>query len=176
VPATLPAEVRDAVRTLWDNHQLGHEPHQADVGVGLGSHDLGVATCAADLYHRGLVPRLVFTGANAPTTIGVFPRGEAVHYREHALALGVPDDAILVEPTATNTGESITRTRTPGEAEPRRGRRRPGAVRGSSRRGCSDDRCGPGTRILTASRPVALCRRYGFPCFCGPVTTEHRAA
>jgi uncharacterized SAM-binding protein YcdF (DUF218 family) len=53
----------------------------------------------------------VFTGANAPTTIERFPRGEAVHYREHALTLGVPDDAIFVEPRATNTGENIAFTR-----------------------------------------------------------------
>lgn len=98
-------------RTLWNYHDLGHELRRVDVGIGLGSHDLGVATHIADLYHRGLFPRIVFTGANAPTTIERFPRGEAVHYREHALSLGVPDDAILVEPRATNTGENITYTR-----------------------------------------------------------------
>lgn len=35
------------------------------------------------------------------------PRGEAVHYRERALELGVPSEAILVEPHARNTGENI---------------------------------------------------------------------
>jgi uncharacterized SAM-binding protein YcdF (DUF218 family) len=101
----------DAVRTLWDYHDLRHTPRRSEVAIGLGSHDLGVATRAADLYLTGLVPLIVFTGANAPTTTGVFPRGEAVHYREHALTRGVPDDAILIEPTARNTGENITRTR-----------------------------------------------------------------
>ncbi len=96
---------------LWDYHDLHHELRPSDIGVGLGSHDLGVATCAANLQLRGMFPRIVFTGANAPTTVARFPRGEAVHYREHALALGVPDTAILVEPTARNTGENITRTR-----------------------------------------------------------------
>lgn len=109
--AVLPAGIRDAVQVLWTYHNLQHELVPTDVGVGLGSHDLGVATCAADLFHRGLVPQLVFTGANAPTTAAVFPRGEAVHYREHALALGVPSEAILVEPNARNTGENITFTR-----------------------------------------------------------------
>nr|WP_248628157.1 ElyC/SanA/YdcF family protein [Nonomuraea coxensis] len=33
---------------------------------------------------------------------------EAVHHREHARSLGVPDEAILVEPAATNTGENLT--------------------------------------------------------------------
>lgn len=109
--ATLPAALRGPVEVLWDYHDLHHDLRPADAGIGLGSHDLGVATCAADLYKRGMVPLIVFTGANAPTTIGIFPRGEAVHYREHALSLGVPDTAILVEPTARNTGENITRSR-----------------------------------------------------------------
>ncbi|MGW4395301.1 YdcF family protein [Amycolatopsis nivea] len=59
----------------------------------------------------GYFPRIVFTGANAPTTVERFPRGEAVYYREHALELGVPDDAILVEPEARNTGDNITLSR-----------------------------------------------------------------
>ncbi|GHF56035.1 uncharacterized SAM-binding protein YcdF (DUF218 family) [Amycolatopsis bartoniae] len=102
--------LRDDVETLWNYHQLHHELRPADVGIGLGSHDLGVATCAAELYHRKLFPLIVFTGANAPTTVERFPRGEAVHYREHALALGVPDDVILIETEARNTGENITLT------------------------------------------------------------------
>ena len=53
----------------------------------------------------------MFTGANAPTTVQKFPRGEAVHYREIALKCGVPDSAILVEPNATNTGENFEFTR-----------------------------------------------------------------
>jgi hypothetical protein len=56
-------------------------------------------------------PLIVFTGANAPTTIDRFPRGEAVHYRERALAEGVPDNVIRVEPKARNTGENMTLTR-----------------------------------------------------------------
>jgi uncharacterized SAM-binding protein YcdF (DUF218 family) len=58
-----------------------------------------------------MFPLIVFTGANAPTTIDRFPRGEAVHYREHALSIGVPDDAILIEPNARSTVDNITNTR-----------------------------------------------------------------
>ncbi|MFD5242998.1 YdcF family protein [Amycolatopsis sp. NPDC058340] len=107
----LPDDLRHDVQALWDYHDMRHELRPADVGIGLGSHDLGVATRAAELFHNGMFPRVVFTGANAPTTVGRFPRGEAVHYREHALELGVPDDAILVEPKARNTGENVTLTR-----------------------------------------------------------------
>jgi uncharacterized SAM-binding protein YcdF (DUF218 family) len=108
---TLPDELRADVETLWHYHNMHHKLRPADVGIGLGSHDLGVATYAAELYHCGMFPLIVFTGANAPTTVERFPRGEAVHYREHALELGVPDDAILLETEARNTGDNITFTR-----------------------------------------------------------------
>lgn len=90
---------------------MHHQLRAVDVGIGLGSHDLGVATVAAQLHGQGLFPKLVFTGANSRTTAARFPRGEAVHYREHAITLGVPDADILVEPRATNTGQNIAYTR-----------------------------------------------------------------
>src|SRR5690606_18549424 len=58
-----------------------------------------------------MFPWLVFTGANAPTTVREFPRGEAVHYREYAVAHGVPADRVLVESKATNTQQNLTFTR-----------------------------------------------------------------
>ncbi|MEV4248743.1 YdcF family protein [Streptosporangium canum] len=110
--ALVPDALRADIETLWNYHDMHHVVRPADVGIGLGSHDLGVATYAADLYLRGLFPLIVFTGANAPTTVSRFPRGEAVHYKEHAIGRGVPDGAVLVEPQATNTGENFTYTRT----------------------------------------------------------------
>ncbi|WP_244894235.1 YdcF family protein [Planobispora rosea] len=109
--AVLPRGIRDDVATLWAYHQMGHQIRPVDVGIGLGSHDLGVATYAAQLWRQGTFPLIVFTGANAPTTKARFPRGEAVHYREHARSLGVPDEAILIETEATNTAENLTLTR-----------------------------------------------------------------
>lgn len=107
----LPDAHRADVETLWNYHHMNHPLRPVDIGVGLGSHDLGVATRTAELFHQGLFPLIVFTGANAPTTATAFPRGEAVHYREHAIALGVPPEAILTETRATNTGQNITFTR-----------------------------------------------------------------
>ncbi|WP_330181861.1 YdcF family protein [Nocardia sp. NBC_01503] len=108
---TVPPELRDDVETLWDYSQMHHEPRAVDLGIGLGSHDRDVPVYTSELYHRGLFPKIVFTGANAPSTVDQFPRGEAVHFRERALELGVPDSAILVEPRATNTGENVDFTR-----------------------------------------------------------------
>jgi len=98
-------------KSIWDYHQMHHETRPADAAIGLGSHDLGVAAFSAELYRAGLFPHLVFTGGNSPTTAKVFPRGEAVHFREHAIELGVPASAILLEPNAGNTGQNITLSR-----------------------------------------------------------------
>ncbi|MEU6824807.1 YdcF family protein [Streptomyces atriruber] len=101
----------DQAKLIWDHHQMHHEVRAVDVAIGLGSHDLGVATRTAELYRSGLFPLLVFTGGNSPTTRSRFPRGEAVHFREHAIDLGVPASAILLEPNAANTGQNIALSR-----------------------------------------------------------------
>src|SRR3569833_1647954 len=111
MPELIPVDIREDVATLWAYHQMGHQVRPVDVGIGLGSHDPSVASYAAELWHRGIFPLIVFTGANAPTTKDRFPRGEALHYSEEARSLGVPDNAILVEPKAANTAENLTLTR-----------------------------------------------------------------
>lgn len=103
--------VMEDAQILWDYHQMHHEPRDTDIAIGLGSHDIGVAEHTAELYHQGRFPLIVFTGANAPTTVEVFPRGEAAHYAERAQELGVPDEAIIIEPHARNTGDNFTLTR-----------------------------------------------------------------
>ncbi|MEH0934227.1 YdcF family protein [Micromonospora psammae] len=107
----IPDDIRADVETLWRYHDMHHELRPCDVGIGLGSHDLGVAVIATRLFHEGLFPWIVFTGANAPTTVERFPRGEAVHYREYAIEQGVPAEALLVEPRATNTAENLEYSR-----------------------------------------------------------------
>ncbi|MGW4411567.1 YdcF family protein [Nonomuraea sp. NPDC004702] len=108
---TITDEQWQYARTIWEFHHMHHDLRRCDAAIGLGSHDLGVARAAVRLYHDSWFPTLVFSGATSPTTAARFPRGEAIHYREHALELGVPDEAILVEPHATNTGQNIALSR-----------------------------------------------------------------
>jgi uncharacterized SAM-binding protein YcdF (DUF218 family) len=103
----LPQDILEDARALYDFNQLHHELRPCSVGIGLSSHDPGVPDVTAALFHRGAFPLIVFTGANAPTTRDRFPGGEAVHYRQRAIELGVPSEAILIEPRATNTRENI---------------------------------------------------------------------
>lgn len=102
---------RQQAKLIWDYHQMHHDLRPVDAAIGLGSHDLGVPAFCAQLYRSGLFPALVFTGGPNPTAPERFPRGEAVHFREHALDLGVPAEAILLEPKARNTGQNITFSR-----------------------------------------------------------------
>ncbi|WP_262704094.1 MULTISPECIES: YdcF family protein [Streptomyces] len=102
---------RRQAKLIWDYHQMRHQVKPCDVAIGLGSHDLGVPAFCARLYRAGLFPVLVFTGGPNPTAPERFPRGEAVHFREHAIALGVHEEAILLEPKARNTGQNITLSR-----------------------------------------------------------------
>ncbi|MFJ7066501.1 YdcF family protein [Streptomyces sp. NPDC101115] len=103
----IPAQDWADARLLWDFQQMGHTPRPCSVAIGLGSHDLGVADVTVALYRRRMMPLIVFTGATSRTTADRMPRGEAEHYRERALELGVPASAVLVEPRARNTGENI---------------------------------------------------------------------
>ncbi|CAG4927316.1 YdcF family protein [Acidithrix sp. C25] len=104
-------EELNAARILWDYHQIDQDAQKSDVGIGLGSHDLGVAQRAAKLYFEGYFPVLLFTGANSPTTKDRFPDGEAASFAQYAIGQGVPESALIVEPTATNTSENFTKSR-----------------------------------------------------------------
>lgn len=107
----LPADHIADIEVLWDYNQMRHEPRRCDVAIVLGSHDIGVAGVAAGLYREGLFPVAVFSGGTPPATAGLFPRGEAVHFREHAVSLGLPQDVTLMETEARNTGENIAFSR-----------------------------------------------------------------
>jgi len=107
----IPPEIYADVALLFDFNQMHHELRPCSVGIGLGSHDANIPVHTADLYHQGMFPLIVFTGANAPTTVGRFPRGQAVHFAEIAVEGGLPPEVILLETRARNTGENVTLTR-----------------------------------------------------------------
>lgn len=100
-----------AAGLVWDYHQMHHVLKSCSAAIALGCNDIGVASYTADLYGQGLFSTVVFTGATSRDTAAVFPRGEAVHFREHAMELGVPEQAIILEPEARNTGANISLAR-----------------------------------------------------------------
>jgi uncharacterized SAM-binding protein YcdF (DUF218 family) len=96
---------------IWDYHHLNHQRQKCDLILALGSNDLRVAEFAADLYLEGWAPLLVLSGNVGDLTRHRFPKPEAEMFAEIALEKGVPQDAILLEPESTNTGENVAFTR-----------------------------------------------------------------
>jgi uncharacterized SAM-binding protein YcdF (DUF218 family) len=92
---------------LWDYHHMQHELQPADCILTLGSHDTRVAERAAELYHQGMAPLLVFSGGLGRLTLGEWAASEAAIFSNIALEQGVPKEAILLEDKSTNTGENI---------------------------------------------------------------------
>ncbi len=102
---------------LWDYLQLHQTMEPADVIIGFGCYDTGVARRAAELYLQGYAPRVLFTGGLGRNTTGLFSRSEAENFAAVAMDLGVPEGAILLEAHSTNTKENIEFTRALLEGE-----------------------------------------------------------
>jgi uncharacterized SAM-binding protein YcdF (DUF218 family) len=105
------ADIQAAAQIIWDYHRLGHVLEPADLLFVLGSHDLRVAEHAADLFHRGLAPRVVLSGGFGVRQASPWAKSEAEMFAEVMRHRGVPAAAMLLEPRSTNTGENVRFTR-----------------------------------------------------------------
>ena len=94
-------------KTVWNYHQMQHQPEKADCILVLGSHDLRVAERGAELFLKGWAPVLVFSGGLGNFTQGKWKEPEADQFARIAVDKGVPREAILIENKSTNTGENI---------------------------------------------------------------------
>ena len=95
------------LQVIWDYLGMHQQPQAADCIVGFGNFNDNIARRAAQLYHEGYAPRLLFTGGLGRNTDGLFSEPEAVRFARTAMECGVPEDAILLEPKSTNTKENI---------------------------------------------------------------------
>lgn len=100
----------DLARKLWDYHHVNHTLEKADCILVLGSHDTRVADRAAELYHAGCAPMIIFSGGLGRLTEGMWTESEADLFAKIAIEKGVPQQAILIENESTNTGENILLT------------------------------------------------------------------
>jgi uncharacterized SAM-binding protein YcdF (DUF218 family) len=68
---------------------------------------------AARLFHRGVAPRIIVSSGSYAVQAGEAPpsQTEAVAMRQFLLALGVPDDRIVMEGKSLNTIENMRETR-----------------------------------------------------------------
>jgi uncharacterized SAM-binding protein YcdF (DUF218 family) len=86
-----------------------HVPEEADLAVVFGYTEPRLSTCrarcAAELYKRGLVPKLLLSGGPVSTATS-----EAEQMAEVLVAAGVPRERLLLEPESRNTFENVERT------------------------------------------------------------------
>lgn len=93
-----------AAKTLFNYLTVHDKPQVADVIIGCGTYSLGAAVKAAELWHAGLAPYIIFTGYKNDRHV----KTEAEMLRDEAVRLGVPKSVIFIENKASNTGLNMT--------------------------------------------------------------------
>lgn len=99
------------LQVIWDYLGMHQIPRKADVIVGFGNFNTDIARRAAELYHQGYAPKVIFTGGLGRNTEGLLPEPEAVRFARVAMECGVPEEDILLEDKSANTKENIDFTR-----------------------------------------------------------------
>ena len=99
------------LQVIWDYLCLNEPLEKADAIVGFGNFNTDIARRAAELYHAGFAPKVLFTGGLGRNTEGLLPEPEAVRFAKVAMECGVPEYDIILEPESTNTKENIIFTR-----------------------------------------------------------------
>src|SRR3954471_9307233 len=97
--------------TLWNYHLMKHQIAKADAILVLCSHDERVAERAAQLFHEGWAPLVIFSGGQGAITRSLWDEPEAERFARIAAGEGVPRESILIEAHSTNTGENIKFTK-----------------------------------------------------------------
>ena len=101
----------EPLQVIWDYLCLSESLQKADYIVGFGNFNTDIARRAAELYHAGFAPKVLFTGGLGRNTEGLLPEPEAVRFAKVAMECGVPQEDIILEPNSTNTKENILFTR-----------------------------------------------------------------
>ena len=99
------------LQIIWDYLCLNEQPRKADIIVGFGNFNTDIAVRAAELYHKGYAPRILFTGGLGRNTETLFPVSEAERFKRTAMSCGVPEEDIILEDKSRNTRENIEFTR-----------------------------------------------------------------
>lgn len=97
----------EPLQVLWDYLGMHQTPTKADCIVGFGNFNTDIARRAAELYHQGYAPKILFTGGLGRNTTRLFTEPEAVRFAKVAMECGVPEQDIILEDKSTNTKENI---------------------------------------------------------------------
>ncbi len=109
--STLDGAVLADAKTLFSYERVDDSLERREIAIGFGNHSEYVARRAAELYLDGWVQKVLFTGGFGRITKGIWNVPEAEQFARIARGLGVPECDILLDVTATNTGENIAHSR-----------------------------------------------------------------
>ena len=101
----------EPLQVIWDYLGMHQPPQKADIIVGFGNFNTDIARRAAELYHQGFAPKILFTGGLGRNTEGMLPEPEAHRFAKVAMECGVPEADIILEDKSRNTKENIDFTR-----------------------------------------------------------------
>ncbi len=104
-------EYTEPLQVIWNYLCLNRKPKKADCIVGFGNFNTNIARRAAELYHQGYAPKILFTGGLGRNTEGLLPEPEAARFAKVAMECGVPEEDILIEDKSRNTKENILFTK-----------------------------------------------------------------
>ena len=100
-------DVDRLAKVLLEYMQMDMPVVKSDVLIGMGALDTRIAERTAELFLDGYAQCIVFTGGLGKITKHTQAQTEAEKFRDIALKMGVPEDKILLEKEATNSGENI---------------------------------------------------------------------
>jgi uncharacterized SAM-binding protein YcdF (DUF218 family) len=103
----IPAYILSSAKILWKYLQMNQPLRKSDIVIAMGSHDLRVASYAAQLVLEGWAPLLICSGGFGRLTSGAWQESEAARFTAAAVEKGLSRKKILQEDRSSNTGENL---------------------------------------------------------------------
>jgi uncharacterized SAM-binding protein YcdF (DUF218 family) len=102
------SDIDKNAKIIWDYMLMHHTLVKADVIFILGNRTTAVPKYAATLYHKGLAPYVICSGGHGKGAR--YDTTEAEMFRDILVEHGVPEEKIILETHATNTGQNVALT------------------------------------------------------------------
>lgn len=99
-----PSQVARQAKDLYCYLSEEDEPEKSDLIITFGVKTLARAEKAVELYHKGLAPKILFSGGHPHFSVS---KPEAEEYRQKALEMGVPEGDILVETKSITIADNV---------------------------------------------------------------------
>lgn len=102
-------EIDIQATVLFEYMKYQKPVEKADIIFVGGSSDISPVYHAVNLFKQGVAPKIIFSGNTGHKKLipDVDSIPEAIRYRDLAIHLGIPGDAIIIETQSTNTGDNI---------------------------------------------------------------------